>query len=66
MPIHLPTDPTPAPDAVVLREAAAKAAPSPTRDHQFGGLRELISLMRELIDRLDDRMDQLERPPGKE
>ena len=64
MPSHLPTDPTASTDVAVMREAAA--APAPTRDHQFGGLRELISLMRELIDRLDDRMDQLERPPGKE
>jgi hypothetical protein len=56
----LPTDPTPSgggPEIIV----PATASPA-----SLAGIRELISLVRELIDRIEDRVEQLAHASGKE
>jgi len=54
----LPTDPTTGPGARPAHTAA------PVQSQSLAGIRELLSLLRELVERLEDRIDHLEQPRG--
>jgi hypothetical protein len=53
--MNQPIDPTPGPPPFPLGH--------PVEPRSLAGIRELISLLRELVDRLEDRIEQLEHPP---
>jgi hypothetical protein len=56
----LPTDPTPSgpgPTDIIAVESTSAT---------LSGIRELISVVRDLIDRIEDRVEQLARTAGKQ
>jgi hypothetical protein len=55
----LPTDPTKPPGAA---RAAQTKPPVQSQSQSLAGIRELLSLLREIVDRLEDRIDHLDQP----